>query len=151
MSQTSLSFDSLRPQRKASLISTGMEACQFIYHAWLDGNQIADLSPLLNVSGGDHLFLDHNQISDISPLAGLSLAEVLGLSHNQISNLSGFHHVGADTVDLSYNQISDLSALSDFGAGILDLEHNQISDIGPLVNRPECRTYGPPSVCGAIR
>ena len=81
---------------------------------WLTlvNNLISDVSPLRNLKSLEHLNLDANVISDVSPLAQLTRLKVLYLENNVISDVSplaGFKNL--DRLDLRNNAISDFSPL----------------------------------------
>ncbi len=56
-------------------------------------NQVADLSPLAELSKLTHLNLGYSRITDISPLAGLSELTKLDLGQNNVADFSALAHL----------------------------------------------------------
>ena len=79
----------------------------------LDDNNIADVSPLADLTNLRELSLSLNRIADVSPLAGLTNLRVLSLNVNNIAD------------------VSPLAGLTNLRE--LDLESNIITDVSPLV------------------
>ena len=77
-------------------------------------NQIADISPLANLTNLRQLLLADNQIVDVGPLANLTNLNSLNLNNNQIADIS---------------PLANLTNLTQ-----LRLDDNRIADVGPLAN-----------------
>ena len=102
----------------------------------LSYNQITDISPLGNLTNLVSLWLKDNQITDISPLENLTNLESIALTNNQIIDISPLENLDSlRSIGLSYNQITDISPLENL-AGLrgIGLSNNQIADISPLEN-----------------
>ena len=72
---------------------TGIERCvnleKLVLGGWQSSNEVADISPLKELTNLTYLQLSDNQISDVTPLAKLTKLETLHLSGNPIRHLSG--------------------------------------------------------------
>ena len=101
----------------------------------LDGNSIADVSPLSGLTRLEFLGLSDNSIADVSPLSGLTNLTGLWLDANNIADvspLSGLTNLTA--LVLTANNIADVSPLAGLTRlEVLRLDNNSISDISPLV------------------
>jgi hypothetical protein len=78
----------------------------------LNGNQVADVSPLAGLATLTSLNLSDNLVSDASPLSGLTNLTVLELSFNQFSDvtpLAGLTNLAF--IGLQSNHIADISSL----------------------------------------
>ena len=121
----------------------GLECATGLRNAWLDGNQISDVSPLSGLTALETLSLGQNQISDVSPLSDLTALGSLHLSDNQISSVSALAGLTAlESLGLRNNQISDVSPLAGLTAlknGLI-LSGNQISDVSPLSGMTALKT-----------
>ena len=113
---------------------------------WLQGNQIADISSLgnLTTSSGISLTLSYNQITDISPLENLTNLVSLWLKDNQIADISPLGNLtNLESVALTNNQIVDISPLGNLDSlRSIGLSYNQIADISPLENLAGLRGIG---------
>ena len=122
----------------------------------LDGNAIADLSPLSRLTGLSFLSMADTRLTDISYLADLVNLAVLNLSGNRFADVSalaamielhrldlqdnGIDDIGPlvelvklENLSLSGNRVGDVSALAAMtGLRWLYLQDNAIDDIGPL-------------------
>ena len=113
---------------------------------WLQGNQIADISSLgnLTTSSGISITLSYNQIVDISPLENLTNLVGLWLKDNQITDISPLENLtNLRGIVLSNNQITDISPLENLDSlRSIGLSYNQITDISPLENLTNLRGIG---------
>jgi Leucine-rich repeat (LRR) protein len=102
----------------------------------LYGNQINDISPLVNLTDLRVLYLNDNRIQDISPLATLSKIGEAGPKFPKSS----------PHLTLSNNQISDISSLvSNSGIGEEDrvnLKGNPLNDEAYDVHIPALQERG---------
>lgn len=102
----------------------------------LRGNQVEDLAPLLALTGLKELDLRENMVADVNSLATLIHLEHLDMRHNQVVDISPLG--GLDnlvTLDLRENQIEGISALGGLASLIyLNLRENQVVDICALGN-----------------
>jgi RNA polymerase sigma factor (sigma-70 family) len=100
----------------------------------LGGNQITDISPLVELTNLMDLGLWSNQITNITPLRELTNLTKLSLWDNQIADITPLSELTKLTsLLLLNNQITDISALS----GLINLtelwlDENQITDISIL-------------------
>ena len=100
----------------------------------LPSNQIADVSPLTDLTNLDGLFLQYNRITNVGPLAGLANLQRLDLDHNRIADVGSLAGLtNLQRLNLDHNRIADVGSL----AGLtnlqrLNLEYNRIADVGPL-------------------
>ena len=142
----------------ASIIDlTGLEFATNLTLLFLDGNAIADVSPLANLTNltllglGDnvadvsplanltnltYLSLSNNSITDVSPLAGLTNLKHLFLGNNSITDVSPLANLtNLITLYLEGNAIEDVSPLAGLtNLRFLYLGHNAIADVSPLAN-----------------
>ncbi|MCA1031407.1 hypothetical protein LCL95_10265 [Bacillus timonensis] len=101
----------------------GLEYAINLVEIEMSGNEIADLSPLSNLTSLESILLMDNHITDVSPLAKLSNLKRLGLDINYISDISS---------------LSDLTKLES-----LNLSFNsQITNINTLLSLPSLKTLG---------
>ena len=123
----------------------------------LEGNQIRDISPLVNakkleslslaqnpelkeidsissLTNLKYLSLSENRIEDISAISKLTALESLNLSRNRISNIAPLSNLTKlEVLDLSLNKVHDISAVAKLTLlKELNLASNQINDISPL-------------------
>jgi hypothetical protein len=118
---------------------TGLEYCTNLTWLNLDSNQIADITPLANLTALTELSLGFNlQITDITPLSNLTALTYLFLDFNYIADITPLANLTALTyLALMFNKITDITPLSNLTALTkLDLYSNQITDIQPLVDNP---------------
>lgn len=95
--------------------------------AYLDMNNISDLTPLSGVTSLGYLDLSYNEISNIEPLKNLSNT-FISLGYNSISDLTPFTGWTSAALDLSGNNISDISALKDLKEGLVFLTENPLNE-----------------------
>jgi internalin A len=127
-------------EQLAEMVTNG-EIPQSTVRLNLSGNQISDLTPLIELTDLRSLNLSANQITDLSPLSQLTNLQILHLSSNKISDLTPLSELSnLHSLSLSQNQIRDITPLSGltnlgtcFGGGVT-LASNQITDITPLAN-----------------
>lgn len=98
------------------------------------GNEIRDISPLVNCRNLEVISLAYNHLTDISVLSGLPNLREVGLQGNRISDIEGLRNLNRlEAVNLNSNQITDLSPLEGLkGLTALGAADNQIEDITPL-------------------
>ena len=117
-----------------------------LQHLWLQGNQIADISSLgnLTTSSGISITLSYNQITDISPLENLTNLVSLWLKDNQITDISPLENLtNLESIAFTNNQITDISPLENLDSlRSIGLSYNQIADISPLENLAGLRGIG---------
>jgi len=103
---------------------------------YVNGNQIGNLTPLVNLGNLTWLNLSDNEISDISPLGNLTGLVYLDLGGNQIGNVTFLGNLTSlEELYLWDNRINDVSPLGNLtNLTALYLWYNGISDISPLEN-----------------
>ena len=102
----------------------------------LDNTQVADLSPLKDLPELKRLDLENTQVADLSPLKNLSTLEILHLENTQVADLSPLKNLSTlEFLHLENTQVADLSPLKDLSTlEILHLENTQVADLSPLKN-----------------
>lgn len=103
----------------------------------LHHNQISDISPALGfLTGKTTLNLQGNRIANLSPLAQLTTLQSLDLNTNLITDISALSGLtNLKWLHLHDNQIADLGPLSDLTAlGNLWLQNNDIRDVSIISN-----------------
>ena len=123
---------------------TGLETAGSLTVLWLDGNTIADISPLAGLINLSELGLWGNAITDISPLAELTNLAWLGLSDNSITNISALTALtNLTSLGLSGNPIADFSPLMELThLTSLGLGFSDIGDISFLAGLTNLTTLG---------
>lgn len=103
----------------------GLECAVNLESLYVQGNAIADLSPLADLSSLRDLLVTNNAIADLSPLAGLTL-ENLQVQENAITDLSPVTSMTSlRTLKAGTNPLTDMSPVMG-----LDLYNLQLSDSG---------------------
>jgi hypothetical protein len=121
------------PQRGIHSLE-GIQYCVSLHRLNLQGNAVADISPLAYLAQLSDLDASGNLISDIGPLADLVNMMNLDLSGNAILEIGALQKMEMlNFLWLDRNQITDIAPV----AGCWRLNHlfmsdNQISDLGPL-------------------
>ena len=107
-------------------------------------NQIADVTPISNLTNLRSLNLGSNQIIDVTPLANLNNLETLWLWGNQIADVTPLANLtDSQYLHLQNNQIIDVTPLTNLtNLQWLTLDSNQIADINSLVNLANLRGLG---------
>ncbi|PZH10986.1 internalin [Listeria ivanovii] len=100
----------------------------------LERNRVHDLTALTKLTNLECLTINNNRITDVKPLANLTKLEILDMDNNQVSDISGLANLGQlETLRLERNRVSDISALTNLiNLVTLNLFQNQVSDITPL-------------------
>ena len=113
---------------------TGLEFATGAHRLDLDGNEIADLSPLAGLASLWYLYLDDAAVSDLSPLSGLASLRALYLDDTAVSDLSPLSGLAAlETLYLPGTAVSDLSPLSGLTVlKVLAVWSTAVSDLSPL-------------------
>ena len=102
---------------------------------YLDGNGVADLSPLANLTQIEILDLNFNAIADLAPLIGLRRLRVFSARGNEIEDLAPLASLTSlNHLDLTDNSISDLSPLASLNLITLLLGDNEIEDVSALAD-----------------
>lgn len=116
----------------------GLEHATNLTEIKLNGNAIADLSPLSGLLNVQSLYLSENEISDIAPLSKLVKLQYLELNGNQISSVTGLQTlVNLRSLSLDRNAIADLAPLSSLTQlRSLSLASNRIRHLEPLARLP---------------
>ncbi len=149
-------LSSISGKGKAVRSLAGLEKCSALALLELTGGEIADLSPIKDLTNIQSLTLAHNKIKDISALAGLTNLQYLDLTGNEVSDLRPLANLKSlNSLYLSSNKIADLSPLAGLErvwslyldgnlvtdlkpvAGMkwlssLDLKNNKVADLSPL-------------------
>ena len=92
---------------------TGLEKATNLQMLYLDGNKIANITPLARLTQLKALGLKHNHIRDIAPLTKLTELNSLDLTNTGIDNiipLAGLTQLMQ--LELSRNEISDITPLT---------------------------------------
>ncbi len=113
----------------------GLEHAANLKYVDLSINQIADITPLTELTRLKSLLIIRNRITDITPLAGLTKMSELWLSDNEIIDVTPLEGLKKTTyLLLGGNKIRDITPLAELNRlrGLF-LQRNQISDITPLV------------------
>ena len=115
---------------------TGLEAATEVYSLFLDGNRIADISPLAGLALGT-LALSYNMVEDWTPLAGMDTLYSLALDGNALRGLpllpSGLRYLY-----LADNAIQGVAALADIGGLVeVDVSGNAITSLESLADQSE--------------
>lgn len=112
-----LSFTFLDANWRGIESLSGLEYCTALYAAFINGNEIVDLSPLAELYGILYLQAGNNDIASIAPLTNL-------------------HHITG--LSLQNNPISDLTPLiTTDRLHILWLNNCPVTDLGPLLANPD--------------
>ena len=100
----------------------------------LYGLQIADLSPLSEMTGVTNLRLQWNQVRDLRPISGMVALKFLALHGVQVTDLTPIAAlVRLTNLYLDDTQITDLSPLAGLGQiSELSANNTQIFDLTPL-------------------
>ena len=108
----------------------------FVGGAWVNSNEISNLSPLSNLTSLERLYLDNNSISDVTPLSNLIRLIRLYLDSNNISNVTPLSNLTSlERLVLGNNNISNVTPLSNLTSlEWLGLDNNSISNVTPLSN-----------------
>lgn len=148
---TKLSFS---PQSKADL--AGLEHAVHLQELWIDGSELADLSPiaglrelkrldlscprigrfdsLAQLAQLEELILSGIDVGDLPHLSGLATLVRLNISGTKLSELSKLTGLTRlRELWLVGNEISDISALAKLTQlEVLELQRNRVHDISPL-------------------
>ena len=122
---------------------TGLEFATNLERLWLDGSQIADLSPLKNLTNLRQLWLYGSQITDVAPLENLTNLISLNLKVSQITDVAPLENLtNLRSLELYGNQITDVAPLENLtNLRYLVLGGNQITDISSLKNLTNLTGY----------
>ncbi len=106
--------------------------------------ELADLTPLAQLTALQGLNLSRTQVSDLAPLAQLTSLQSLGLGGTQVSDITPLAHLTAlRGLGLKGTQVSDLTPLAQLTAlEELTLGGTQVSDITPLAHLTALRGLG---------
>ncbi len=118
-----------------------LSGCTNIEYLDLDGNEIADISPLAYCGALLSLSLCLNRITDISALASCGKLENVWLPENDIRDISALASCKRlRYLDVCVNLITDISVLAHFRKlwGV-SLPINQITDISVLESCPRLK------------
>ena len=98
--------------------------------------ELADLTPLAQLSALESLDLRLTKVSDIYTLAHLTALQKLNLMSTQVSDITPLAHLTAlESLNLRGTKVSDLTPLAHLTAlESLDLMSTQVSDITPLAH-----------------
>ena len=110
-----------------------------LWHLYLPGGDISDLTPLAGLTGLEELYLHNNDISDISILSRLTGLERINLERNSITNISPLARLtNLKWLDLSDNNISDISPLDELRENIKLIWHGNpaFPKGGPKIEGP---------------
>jgi len=122
-------------------LSSRLERLKNLKKLFLDGDyakkfDLADLSPLANLSSLQVLEVSRTQIADLSVLAGLSGLQTLAVSSTQVTDLSplaGLH--GLQELFIFDTQVTDLSPLGGLsGLQTLYAFKTPIAELSPLTD-----------------
>ncbi|MCX4245739.1 leucine-rich repeat domain-containing protein [Paraliomyxa miuraensis] len=112
----------------------GLECAQGLLSLGLAGNEITDVTPLLDLTGLEQLELSDNAITNVEALGSLHRLTRLSLPGNGVSDigpLSGLTRLEA--LDLADNEIGSVAPLSGLTElAVLVLSKNAVTDVGPL-------------------
>ena len=113
---------------------TGLEHAIRLTELDMPENQIADITPLRNLTTLFRIVLNDNSITNITSLTWLTRLTQLNLSENRIRTIDPLANlIGISELQLQKNQIGNIQSL----VGLtrltkLSLSKNQISDVPPL-------------------
>ena len=113
---------------------TGLEHAIRLTELDMPENQIADITPLRNLTTLARIVLNDNSITNITSLTWLTRLTHLNLSENRIRTIDPLENlIGLTELQLQKNQIGNIQSL----VGLtrltkLSLSKNQISDVPPL-------------------
>ncbi len=112
----------------------GLELAANLEYLRLDGNEVADLSPLARLEELRELHLAANRVSDLRALADLAGLEILILQGNALSDLAPIADLPAlRWLSVHRNLVSDLTPLAGMSAlRYLSVSGNLVSDLTPL-------------------
>jgi len=128
------SLSSISGKGKAVKSLKGLEKCSALALLELTDGEIADLSPIKDLTNIQSLTLARNKITDISALTGLTNLQYLDLTGNAVADLRPLANLKSlNSLYLSSNKIADLTPL----AGLervwsLYLDGNLVTDLKPL-------------------
>ena len=117
-------------------------AIQRLTELELQGNQINDITPLINFTQLRWLTIRDNPISDFTPLANLNQLVGLKIVNSNFSDTTLLADMAKLTdLTLRSNKINDITALANLTElKRLYLPHNQISDVTPLAGLANLET-----------
>jgi len=103
------------------------------------GKKIKNLAGLEKCVALAELNLADNEIADITPIKDLTQIQLLDLSKNKISNIGAIAGlVNLQYIELSDNQVSDLSPVAKLSnLRNLYVDRNQVKDLGPVSQLPK--------------
>lgn len=112
----------------------GMEHLKNLVAFVASHNQIADVSPLSNLTKLEYLDLKNNLVTDMKNLGSLIKLHTFDIEGNKIADISILSKLpGLQSLNLSNNKISDISVLKELtDLRILNLQNNQISIVESL-------------------
>ncbi|MCP1187476.1 leucine-rich repeat domain-containing protein [Paenibacillus sp. 1781tsa1] len=103
----------------------------------VEGNQIADISPLIGLTNLQNLVMDNNKIKSLAPLKNMRKLTSLLASGNQVTDLSPLQKLKLEWVIMNDNKIQDLTPLKNHPTlEYLYVEDNLIKDIAVLETIP---------------
>ncbi|MCL6663079.1 leucine-rich repeat domain-containing protein [Paenibacillus amylolyticus] len=103
----------------------------------VEGNQIADISPLIGLTNLQNLVMDDNKIKSLAPLNNMRKLTSLLASGNQVTDLSPLQKLKLEWVIMNDNKIQDLTPLKNHPTlEYLYVEDNLIKDIAVLETIP---------------
>ncbi|MCY4403448.1 MAG: leucine-rich repeat domain-containing protein [Candidatus Poribacteria bacterium] len=113
---------------------TGLEYATNLTHINLNGNRIADLTPIAGLAKLISLRLYNNDFSSLAPLAGLTSLKSLDISSNEINDITSLKGL-TNLVELfvQLNEIQDVAPLNGMtNLNLLYLSENNVEDITAL-------------------
>lgn len=112
----------------------GLEKCFALAELDLEGNAIADVSPIAGLKNLQSVNLAGNKIKDVAPLKDLTRLQYLHLAGNEVADINALAAMeNMRSLYLSENQIKDISVVAKLPKiWSLYLDGNPVADLKPL-------------------
>lgn len=128
------SISTIEGKKKGITNLAGLEKCRSLALLDLEGNEIADASPIKDLKFLQSLNLAGNKLKEVAALEGLTKLQYLELSRNEIADIGPLAKLTAmRSLYLAQNQIKDVKAVEGMEKlWSLYLDGNQVTDLAPL-------------------
>ena len=135
-----LNLPMLDASKRAIADLTGLDTAAGLEVLFLDGNRIADISPLVRTrKSWQALTLADNMVEDWAPLADLDRVRYLSLDGNSLGEVPPLPRVVRD-LSLDDNAIADIAPLANRQIFRLRLNRNSITSLAPLARNLNLRS-----------